>query len=103
MEAEKMQELSAQVSKLRAYLKDRDLEYATDVFICVGGILDVLNDIRYEDGAEKDVAAVEKEGHLPDGFSHIADKLIIALRRAAELMDSMQELFERKDTSLRSV
>ena len=98
MGAEKIQELSAQISKLRAYFKDRDLGYATDVFICVGGILDLLDDIRHEDGTEKDVAAVEKEADLPNGFSDIAEKLIVALRQAAELMDTLQELFERADT-----
>jgi len=90
-----MQELSAHLLELRGYLKDRDLGYATDVFSCVSGILDLLDDMRHQGGIEKGVGIVEKEVDLPNGFSDLAEKLIIALREAAELMDAIQELFEK--------
>jgi hypothetical protein len=93
--AEKMQELSAHLLELRGYLKDRDLGYPTDVFGCVGGILDLLDDMRHEGGMERGTAAVEKEAGLPNGFSDLAEKLIIALREAVKLMDAIQELFEK--------
>jgi hypothetical protein len=45
VDAEKRKELSTDLSKLRGYLKNRDIDYATDVFTCVGGILDLLAEI----------------------------------------------------------
>jgi hypothetical protein len=93
--AEKMQDLSAHLLELRGYLKGRDLGYATDVFSCICGILDLLDDMRHEGGIEKGVAVVEKEVDLPNGFSDLAEKLIIELRQALELMDAIQKLFEK--------
>lgn len=103
MDAEKRKELSTDLSKLRGYLKNRDIDYATDVFTCVGGILDLLAEIRQQGGIEKDVAAAEKEAAVPKGFSELAEKLIIALSQSAKLMDAMRELFETADRDPKNV
>jgi hypothetical protein len=103
VDPEKRKELSTNLSRLRGYLKNRDIGYATDVFSCLAGILDVLDGMRHEGGIEKDVAQVMKEAGLPKGFSDIAEKLIIALSQSAKLLNAMQELFERTDKDLKNV